>query len=210
MFKALTPLAALLIAIGLAFTYVQPSFVAIKVIERETVEYENALKHASALQARIDEKLDQRRGFDQAGLVRLSQLLPTEVSEVDIILTLDGLARDHAMTFGAIDVAEAAADESASVTPDDTATETLIADADADLDAALMTDPVSEPQEQGLTYIDFSFTVEGTYEQLKEFTADLERSLTLFEIMSLEFEESEGDMTAFSFIIRTYAHAITE
>jgi len=205
MFKAVTPIVALLIAIGLAVTYVQPSFVAIQATEREITEYENALKHANVLQARIDEKLERRRGFDQVGLVRLSQLLPTEVNEVDIILTLDGLARDHGMSFGDIKVTEAAVGEAGAVTPNDSAAEMIDDPAMMGIDSS-----GSGAQAPKVSYVEFGFSVEGTYDQFKDFTADLERSLTLFEIMKLDFKESEGDATAFGFVIRTYANTTTE
>lgn len=205
MFKAVTPIAALLIAIGLAVTYIQPSFVAIKATERETAEYENALKQANVLQARIDEKLEQRRGFDQVGLVRLSQLLPTEINEVDIIMTLDGIARDRGMSFGDITVTEALVDKTTAVTPNDSVTEDMMDDP-----GAIPADSPAESAAAGVSYVDFGFSVEGTYEQLKDFAADLEQSLTLFEVMSLEFQESEGDLTSFGFIIRTYAHTANE
>jgi hypothetical protein len=204
MFKALTPVAAILIAIGLAVTYVQPSFVAIQAMEREATEYENALKQANTLQARIDEKLERKRSFDQVGLVRLSQLLPTEISEVDTILTLDGMARDHGMSLGDIEITEAEG-EAAGVRPDDDINAAAI---DPDLDPAGTAAFASA--KGGVTYTDFGFSVEGTYEQLKDFVADVERSLTLFEIMSLSFDESEGDQTKFVFILRTYAHTATE
>ncbi len=207
MFKALTPIVALLIAIGLVITYVQPSFVAIKAMERETVEYENALRHASALQARIDEKLERKRGFDQTGLVRLSQLLPTEINEVDIILTLDGLARDHDMSLGDIEITEPVAEESTE--PEEVA-EAPIAAMGVD-DAPLPSSgQAARTGGKGTTYTDFAFSVTGTYDQLKDFVSDLERSLTLFEIMNLTFDESEGDQTAFNLIVRTYAHTTTE
>lgn len=202
MFKALTPIAAIVIAIGLAVTYVQPSFVAIKAMERETTEYENALKHASALQALIDEKLERRRSFDQVGLVRLSQLLPTEINEVETILTLDGMARDHDMSLADIEIAELP--EEAMV--DESMAEPLIDEMTGEPIGVVS----SAGKQDAMTHMDFTFSVTGTYDQLKDFVADIERSLTLFEIMKLSFEESEGDQTKYSFTVRTFAHTTIE
>lgn len=201
MFKALTPIAAIVIAIGLAVTYVQPSFVAIQAMERETAEYENALRHASALQARIDEKLERKRSFDQVGLVRLSQLLPTEINEVETILTLDGMARDHDMSLADIEITELPEEEMA----DESMAEPLIDEITGEPIGG-----VSQSEQGSMTHMDFTFSVSGTYDQLKAFVTDLERSLTLFEIMKLSFEESEGDQTKFDFTVRTYAHTTIE
>ncbi len=202
MFKALTPIFAILVSIGLVVTHVQPSFLAIKSMERETDEYRNALEQASQLQGRIDQKLDRRRSFDPSDLARLSQLIPVEVDEIGTILTLDSLARVHQMPLSGIEV----------VTPkeeggreDGGASEPIpepegMAPLDADDPSLIgMTDMSETPSP---VYTDISFVVEGTYEQFKDFMLDLEDSLALAEVMKLEFDTDEGDLILFNVELR--------
>jgi hypothetical protein len=201
MFKALTPIFAIVIAFGLVMTHIQPSFVAIKAMERETAEYKNALDHANTLQAEIDKKLEQRKDFDQVDLLRLSRMVPTEVDEVGTILALDSLARFHAMSLSNIAVVNPANGE---LEADTSVPEADMAPIDPDA-------PIDPSFIGGLTvrkpdHTDISFSIVGTYGQFKDFIVDLEDSLALAEVMDLKFDSNEGDLITFDATIRLYSY----
>lgn len=201
MFKALTPIFAILVSVGLVVTHVQPSFLAIRSMERETDEYRNALEQASQLQARIDDKLNQRRMFDPADLTRLSQLIPTEVDQIGTILTLDSLARLHQMPLSGIEVVapkEAGEGEDGEVYGAMSEEEMMSSNSD---DPSLV-GVVDMSETRVPVYTDISFAVEGTYEQFKDFMLDLEDSLALAEVMKLEFNADEGDLVLFNVALR--------
>lgn len=198
MFKALTPIIALLVAAGLAFTYVQPTFLKIRDTERQKEEYSNAFKQAESLQASINRKLEEKEAFDRVSLERLAQLIPQDIDEVSIILNLDTLAKEHGLSLANIEIAEQGGGAG---------------DADEDIrdpNAMEMEAGIEEGSDVAASHVDISFSVQGTYEEFQTFIEDLEKSLAIHEVMKLDLGETEGDLYDFDMTIRTFSYDARE
>lgn len=196
MFKALTPIFALIIAAGLGFTYIQPQFIAIKAVQSEEKDYTEAIAKASELKALIDEKVRQVDSFNPVDLERLQTMLPDEVNEVSVVLDLDALARAQKMSLSSIEVRDSVGGNAGQVRQ--VAAPPPIEDpAGLPQAAAVQTSPFSSRE--------ISFTVTGTYEDFRKFVENLEQSLVFFDVVDLKFSESEGDLTAYAMTIRTYS-----
>lgn len=198
MFKALTPIIGIVIAVGLFFTYVRPSFEDVKGIQDETAEYAQAVEKASELQQRISELKQRQSSISLANLERLEALLPDRVDEVAILLDVDALATLHHLTFGDIKVEEK---ESAETEPPDAPSELVTADMPSPEEnlfgdeTALGTDPNGVLRSQYST-LDISFSVAGAYSDFRLFLQDIERSLVLMEVTRIVFITSEGNDAA--------------
>lgn len=220
MFKALTPIIGIIVAVGLFFTYVKPTFEEVKKIQDETAEYAKAVEKASELQRRIAELKAQQNSISIANLERLEALLPDRVDEVSVLIDLFALATAHRLTLGDIKVGDSDSSGASGKTAGQRApTAGPVAVAPAPMPTALATpmggpgavagmplqmDPGIAPDSQYAT-LDIGFSVTGTYDDFRSFLADLERSLVLMEVTTIDFEESEGDATEFSVTVRLYS-----
>lgn len=195
MFKTLTPIIAILIAVGLYFTYIQPTFTEVRALQDESEDYAQAIERAGALRARISELVARQNSFSSTDLERLEALLPDQFDEVALMLDIDALARRHRMDFGDIQVLDnKELEREIAVAREDTA--------DLDPDEAR-----SQPADTSVSFTpnEISFSVTGTYENFRSFLRDLERSLLLLDVTHLEFMASEGDLTKYVVTVRTYS-----
>jgi len=194
MFKTLTPIFAFIIAIGLVLTYVRPTFQSVRDTQDETKEYESAIARAQELRTELQRKIDQKKSFTPSQLERLEAMIPDSADEVATILDIDTLARAHNMSVSGIAVAGSSASSDSSnmnVSPDDLAMGGVPAE-----------NTTQSTQEYSSKEI--SFTLAGTYEDLRAFIDALEKSLVLYDVTKLEFGASDGDVLALSMTIRTY------
>lgn len=181
MFKALTPIFALIIAFGLGFTYVKPEFEAIRSLQEEERQYTEAIATVSELRDNIQSKISQIDSYNPIDLERLSVMLPNDIVEVSVIMSLDAVTRKHRMVLENILVKGGDAGEQPN--PDGT--------------------PAEKP---AVSSLDISFTVLGTYDDFRSLMEELERSLVFYDVVDLGISQAEGDLTAYSLTIRTYAY----
>ncbi len=210
MFKALTPIIGILVAVGLFFTYVQPTFEEVKLIQNETAQYAQAVERASELQRRISELRSQQNAIPLGDLERLEAFLPNRIDEVSLLIDIDALADEHNLVLGDIKVASDDGKESsgdlagrsnAAALPPADATDPA---ADPTLDPLAGTSGSGELVSQYST-LDISFSVTGTYNNFRAFLLEVERSLVLMEVVSIEFTESEGELVPFTVTLRFYS-----
>lgn len=199
MFKVLTPVFALIIAVGLVLTYVKPQFAEIKDLQSEVAEYNDALEKANELRGIISEQLNTISKYSPVDLERLEVLLPQETKEVSVVLDLDALAKTHAIELSSIAMGERTEPEARTPEP------TVYLD-EMGVERQVTTSKLA-PQDS-IVSRDISFTIKGSYDQFKAFMEDLERSLVFFDVQSLSFGEPDqvGDMT-FNLTIKTYSFA---
>ena len=205
MFKALTPVIALIIAVALFFTYVRPTLDDIKLVQDETHEYTEALDKAGQLRARIDELRQERNSISVSNLERLEALLPDSVDEVRLLIDLDALAEAHDLSFNSITVAT---DESGSRTEERTPP---VAPTNGDPNTEIDGVPSAAVSNVSdfFTSLDISFTVTGEYNDFKGFLEDLEQTLVLMEIVELDFvaasdASNKGNDVAYNVTIRVF------
>jgi hypothetical protein len=216
MFKALTPIVGIIVAVGLFFTYIQPTFKDVKGIQDETGEYAQAIEQASALQKRIRELTDQKTSIPIANLERLQALLPDRVNEVSALIDLDALATLHHLKLGDIAVGgnqdtkktgantqkQPTAAPSVGMPGGAAAPDTMMGALTNGGFGAVDKNTLIRDQYTGL---DIGFSVSGSYNDFRMFLADIERSLVLMEVTKITFGKSEGDTTPFMMGIRLYS-----
>ena len=207
MFKALTPLIGIIIAVGLFFSYVQPTFRDVKTIQDETAEYAQATERASELMQRINGLKAQQGGILPVDLERLEALIPDRIDEVSALIDIDALTVAHHLMLGDIEVGEQGQTESsagagvAGGQPGATAPGAM-ATADADGFAFMQ---AGESLESQYSTLDIGFSVTGTYDDFRMFLSDIERSLVLMEVTGVTFAASEGDAIPFTMKVRLYS-----
>ena len=184
MFKTLTPLLGMLIAVGLFFAYIRPTFGEIRAIQADAAQYTEAVAKAAELRERIAALSAERSAIALSDLERLTAFIPERVEDVRVLIDLDALARTHSLVLGDIKV--------------DTAEDSV-----NDADVSPGTPALRERAEYAAH--DITFSVTGVYEDFRSFLHDLERSLAFMEVTEISFESSEGDAVAFTVGVRLYS-----
>jgi Tfp pilus assembly protein PilO len=183
MFRTITPILSILIALFVFFFFVQPRLDTIKVIRAETEKYDDAVNRATELNALLSNLLAQKNQITNFDQDRLSALVPSEVDEVKLLVDLNEIARSHNMLIGNIMVEQSGVNSFAEVQT-------------GNADAVTIED---------FAYSDISFGLIGTYEQFKAMLQDMEQSLVLMEIVNLAFSSGRGTLQQFDITVRAYA-----
>lgn len=177
--RTLTPFLSLIIAVLLFFFVIQPQYTEITTIQSDTNEYVKATEGYQEFTRVLDEKLMEKQSRSTLDNERLDAFVPSTIEPTQLLVDLEAMAGRHNLLFGNISV-----DES-----------------DVDFSKAGEKQVSSE-----LTTADISFEVIGSYGQLKGFLGDLERSITLFEVVNLKFTVSEETLFGqYAITVRTYA-----
>ncbi len=205
MFKTLIHIFGILIAVGLFFAYIWPTFGDIRVLQEDAAEYAQAVEKAAELKAAIAALEQERSAIALSDLERLAALIPERADEVRVLIDLDALARAHRLALGDIEVDSAeggagegeAAPQAASARP-----------ASATAGAAQTAPPPGASGGRGeYSALNITFSALGAYEDFRSFLHELERSLALMEVTEITFASSEGDAISFTVGIRLYSLA---
>jgi Tfp pilus assembly protein PilO len=157
---------ALLLIVGagaIFFLYTQPTFDSLQTARAQSDEYDQALAKAAELQQLKQTLLSRYNAFNPADLSRLQTMLPDSVDNIRLILNLDNMAEADGMA----------------------------------LQNVVVNAPVTTPQgaigavSQGGSKYDsltLSFSTHGTYMQFKQFLNDLQRSLRIVDLVSLDIQ----------------------
>jgi Tfp pilus assembly protein PilO len=211
MYRLLTPILALIVALTLFFTFIQPTFEEYKSIDTEIGDYDQALDSAERLQQRVNELIAQKNEVAQSDLERLMVFLPNAVEEVDVVLILDDLASRHDLVLENISVksTRAGAGNSGGGSKE-VAGKFAFEDDPKELkkeqvreDGTVVRTPTDSIEATLL-----SFGVTGEYKNFREFVSNLEKSLTLMDITSFSVSEpAEGDFTTYTLGVALYQFA---
>lgn len=201
MYRFLTPLLALIVAVSLFVTFIKPTFNEYKQIDTEIGDYEQALKRAQDLQNRINELIAERNAIPQSGLERLEDLLPDSLDEVSIVLSLDAISARHGLVLGGIGVKSVRTDPEGNARSAKNAAsgDFMFEDEQVESDSAL------SDVTNAFDTVELTFSVTGEYEAFKTFLTDIERSLALMDVSSLTIEEpGEGDLSTYTLGVTMY------
>lgn len=176
--RSLLPIIFVLIALGLFFVYIDPTYQEIKVLRAQEGQYDSALTKSKELQATRDTLLGKYNTFASSDLERLTKLIPDNVDNVRLVLDLDGIAATYGMSIRNV----------------------LVSGSGVERAQRGAVGPSASPYES----VVLSFSVFSTYDDFIRFLEDLEQSLRIVDIISISFTAPEGDLYEFSVSVRTY------
>ncbi len=177
MSRYLTPLLLIAIAVALFFGFTRPLLDEVAATKDETASYAAVLNNASELATVRDALLKQYNAISGEDRARLNKSVPDQVDNVRLIIDVDTVASRYGMK---VRNAQVSADVS-------TGDKTTIG-----------------PDGKKYANVSLAFGVSGSYANLKRFLADLEQSLRVVDITSLEFTASDKDVNDYSIKLRTY------
>ena len=175
----LIPTFAFIIAIGIFFGYVAPTWSGSIATARATIAASNkALEAATTYATQQNELAAARNAINPSDIARLEMLLPDSVDNVGLILDLNALAARSGITLSNVDVLTNAA---------------VVGSANA---AARAANPVGS--------VDLSLSAVGTYTALQSFLTGVERSQRLLDIRDLVVKGSDTGVYTYQMKVTIY------
>lgn len=175
--KTLIPILFVLIAGGLFFGFIDPTYNSVKELRAEEAKFDEALNRSKELQQVRDQLLSRYNTFSQADLERLEKLLPDNVDNVRLILDLDSLAVRYGMRLRDVGFQS----------DNSRAQRGQVGASDTDYDSLIL-----------------SFSVTGSYDTFRAFVESLEQSLRLVDIQSISFSATDTGVYDYSIAVKTY------
>lgn len=185
MTKTILSVVGLVAAGGIFFAFTQPRYDAVRALESEMAQYDQALQRSSELQQLKQTLLSRYNAFNPVDVDRLYKLLPDHVDNVRLVLDLDNLAARHGLALQNVVTSSPGTERPSS---------------------AAVANVASRQRYDSLT---LQFRTQGTYTNFTSFMRDLEASLRLVDIVDLSLVQLPGVVAGepiyrYELTIRTY------
>lgn len=171
------PLLFAVVAGGLFFGFIDPSWGRIKELRAEAGQFDLALNRSRELQQTRDSLLSKYNTLSPSHLARLAKMIPDNVDNVRLILDIDSIAARYGMR---------------------------VRDVALDADTSRTDRGQIGPDESRFASRLLSFSVTGSYTEFRAFLEDLEQSLRLVDVMKIEFTSTASGVYDYSLTIKTY------
>ncbi|MFZ3043498.1 MAG: GspMb/PilO family protein [Minisyncoccia bacterium] len=177
------PIIALLVAAGIFFMYVNPTWSGTIAATKQTIALDDqALAAASQYAAQQDTLASARNAIDPADLARLETFLPDSVDNVGLILDLNALAARSGLSLSNIDVIAG----------------------DGARAAASMQQGLPAAGASPVGSVDLSLSAVGTYAALQSFLVGVERSARFLHVMDIVVKGSDTGVYNYQMSLRLF------
>ncbi len=178
--RFLIPVILLAAAIGLFAVYTNPAYQNIKLVQVQVGAYSDALDKAKQLKEVRDQLLSRRNTFAPEDMQKLERILPNNVDNIRFVIDINNIAARHALSLSNVAVGTVSDSKSAR----------------SALSVGKSGDPV------GSATVGFSLTAD--YDTFLQFLQDVEHSLRIVDVQSLDFKPTTNNTYTISLTIRTY------
>jgi hypothetical protein len=171
--KLIFKIFALVISVVLFFVVIDPLCKEVKQLRSDVTTYNLALDNSTELQSTRDSLVEVYKGVKKEDKERLAHLLPSTISNIELILEIEKIANLHGMPIGDINFDTKSLESETSTTT--TSGDVVVAETDT---------------KSNLPYGIFpmEFVIEGRYDTFVEFLQDLEHNLRLVDVRSISFD----------------------
>jgi len=181
------PVIALMIAIGIFFAYVQPTWIGSIAETKAAIAADNqALEAASQYKAQQDQLAAARDAINTKDLSRLAAFLPDSVDNVGLILNLNALAARSGLALSNVDVMTGVQSQKVSDGGSQSAGNIGMG----------ATSPVSSAE--------LVLSAVGSYTALQSFLQDIERSQRILDVRDLVVQGSGTGVYKYEMKLRFY------
>lgn len=176
MFKFLSPIILVGIAVAGFFMLTNPYYKEVTDLKAQVASYNEALDNSKSLEAERDKLTQQYNSIETNNLIKLERMLPDSVDNIRLILEIEKLAIPYGMVLKDV--------KYDTKTQEETAAGTL----------AVKNTKTSTVQEDNKDYgaWDLEFSTQGSYFDFLNFVKDIEKNLRIVDITSVEFASTNG------------------
>ena len=178
----------IILAGAVFFLYTKPTYDAIQSSNAQIVQYNAALDKAAELQKLKDGLLQRYKTLNPGDLDRLQKMLPDHVDNIALIMDIDNIASHYGMSLQNVDISAPASE--IATTP-----------------GQISAPSASTEKYESLT---MKFGTFGTYNSFLQFLSDLQSSLRVVDLVSLDVTQPTGAALSgnpvyqYEITIRTY------
>src|SRR3989344_518415 len=181
MTRNLLPLLLIAVSVALFYLHIDPRYQDVKALSDEKSQYVQALTKAGELKNVATELLGKYNNISQDNLLKLEKLVPDTLNTVKLVADINAIAGKYGIALEGIRVTEKTSDSAQQVETGE-----------------------NSPKYNTAT-VSFSFS--ATYENLTLFLTDLEKSLQIVDIKSVDFDSDVENTNAsydYSVSFQTY------
>jgi Tfp pilus assembly protein PilO len=180
MTSRILPIVLILVAIGLFFGYINPTYTgSVAALRKEIRSYDAALVAAEAYAKKEAELLAQQSAIPEEGRARIEAFLPDSVDNVQLILDLDSLAARSGLELSDFNIKTS-------------------------LDKEENGDEFTLGTEKPFESLEISVSAGGTYEAFKRFLVGTEYSLRPLDLVEVSVQDSPTGVYSYTMTFRIY------
>jgi hypothetical protein len=167
-------------ALAIFGLFINPRYAAIRALRAEAQSFDSALERSKELIGIRDALLSRYNAFPSENIARLNTLLPNSIDTVRLIIDINTLASKYGMSLSAINIG----------VPDEAAGNSN----------------ALGPSGKDFGVLTLSFNVTTSYDRFRALLSDLEQSLRLIDVTSVDFTApTQGvGLTIYSVTVATY------
>ena len=178
--RLMLPIILIAAAIGLFALFTNPTYQNIKVLQTQVGAFDNALDKANELKGVRDQLLSRRNTFATENVQKLERILPDNVDNIRFIIDINNIAARRNLSLSNVSVG--------------TVSDSKVARNALSIGSS--GDPVGSAS--------VSFSLSASYDDFLAFMQDLEHSLRIVDVQTLDFKPASGGKYDISLAIRTY------
>ena len=179
--KSIFPILLIVAAIGLFVVITNPQYQSVKDLQAQVDSLSEALNKSGIILEKRTELQTQYNNFDKKDISGINKLLPDNVDNVQLVLDMNGVARNHGMILRNIKIQDQNNGSSAQ------GGQTTLG-----------------PNNSPVGSISLSFDVTGDYQSFTTFLKDLERSLRIVDITGISFKSNDKGVYDYVVNVKTY------
>ena len=189
--RFIIPTILLILSIGLFFEYTNPNYQSLKTQQALAAKYDTALTNARKLNEQRDALNTKYRAINPDALARLSKLLPDNADNIRLIIDIQQMAQSYGMSISSIKF--------------DSASTAAPASGQAGQLAAVTTASAAQATKDYGTF-NLQFSTTASYANFLSFMKDIESSLRLTDIQSIDFTAADPakGLTTYTVKLSTY------
>ncbi len=181
--KSIFPILLIVGAVGLFITVTDPQYQTAKETQTQVDSLSSALDKSQQIIAKRSELQKQYNAFAPKDVSSINKLLPDNVDNVQLVLDMNGIARNHGMVLRNIKIQDQTS---------------------ANTSAAQTTQTTLGPDNSPVGSFTLSFNITGDYQSFTGFLKDLEQSLRIVDVTGISFKSSDKGIYDYVVTVKTY------
>lgn len=180
MFRLLTPIVLIGVAIATFVLFTDPYYQTIKTLRAQEREYNDALDKSRDLKEQRNKLISKENLISPDDMQKLERLLPNNVDNIRLIIDIDNIAARYGQRIRNVTVGAPSESREAG--------NTLAVGAPADRVGS----------------VELSFTTTARYEDFLRFIQDLEKSVRIVDVQNISFTSGDAELTTYTVLVKTY------
>jgi len=176
--KNLTAIILILISAGLVYTVAMPQYQKSKDLRARSAEFHNILTNVSSLNDKKQDLLVKYQAMPKTEVDRVNKVLPDTIDTVRLAMDFDGIASKYGISIKNIQTSD-----------------------NKNANTAVIIQPTSSKPYDSVT-VTFSFV--STYDNFRKFLGDIEKSLRVIDVKTVDFDSSESGLSDYKISVQTY------